>query len=245
MVRKMISTWGMIVILLASIVGTAAAQIGTETDTPPVATPTTLPAGPVVYSHPIVQILSAYFGRKGVSSDPLVTATPVVTVTVDPNATLTPEPTEVVVVPGPEEIAAQIAQYHADGMGFGVLVKLYAMAEESAEKCATELTPAAAAADGSVELPAACTVVTVEELVAAVHGGAGMGTLFKEYGKPALLGVGHVKKELKHLAQEEPETMGTPEPGTEMLLSDDKGKGNGSKQDKDKPNKDKSNKKDK
>jgi hypothetical protein len=39
--------------------------------------------------------------------------------------------------------------------------------------------------------------VTVDELVTAVKGGTGMGTLFKQYGKPALLGVGHVKKALK------------------------------------------------
>ena len=31
-----------------------------------------------------------------------------------------------------------------------------------------------------------------------------MGQLFKEYGKPAMLGVGHVKQELKKQATEEP-----------------------------------------
>lgn len=61
----------------------------------------------------------------------------------------------------------QIAAYHRDGLGFGVLVKLYAMA--------TTFGP------------------SVEELVAAFQSGVGMGELFQEYGRPALMGVGHVR----------------------------------------------------
>ena len=218
MTRKVIATWGMILLLLASIVGTAAAQTG---DTPEV-TPTTEPTVTTNFYHPVVQILSAYFGRKGVT-DLAATPTAVVTVDpnapVDPNATPTPEP---VTLPGPEEIAEQIAQYHEDGMGFGVLVKLYAMAEVSAEKCAVDPTAPTAAPDAPV-----CTVVTVEELVTAVEGGAGMGDLFKEYGKPALLGVGHVKKELKALEGQPTEPVvvdGTDEAPTAESLIDTDGK---------------------
>ncbi len=74
-----------------------------------------------------------------------------------------------------------IAAYHEDGMGFGVLVKLYQMAAESQEAC--------------LDAEEACGV-TVEELIAAFQSGQGMGQLFKEYGKPSMLGVGHVRKAL-------------------------------------------------
>lgn len=83
-----------------------------------------------------------------------------------------------VVQPGDE-----IASYHEEGMGFGVLVKLYAMAAESAEACAN-----------AGEEPCG---VTVGELVDAFQSGMGMGQLFKEYGKPSMLGVGHVRQQEK------------------------------------------------
>jgi hypothetical protein len=84
------------------------------------------------------------------------------------------------------EAGDRIAAYHEDGLGFGVLTKLFAMAQESQEACAgMEL------AEGEV-----CGV-TVEELVAAFQSGAGIGQLFKEHGKPSMVGVGHVRKDLK------------------------------------------------
>jgi DNA-binding FrmR family transcriptional regulator len=82
------------------------------------------------------------------------------------------------------QVSEQIAAYHEDGMGFGVLVKLYAIAQEHAEDCLT-----AAAEDGT-------TCPTVEELVALFQSGVGMGQIFKEYGKPDKLGVGHVRQEV-------------------------------------------------
>ncbi len=82
----------------------------------------------------------------------------------------------IVVQPGDE-----IAGYHDEGMGFGVLVKLYQMAAESQEACS--------------DAEEACGV-TVEELIEAFQSGQGMGQLFKEYGKPSMLGVGHVRKAL-------------------------------------------------
>ncbi len=69
------------------------------------------------------------------------------------------------------DVGGEIAAYHDDGMGFGVLVKLYAIA----------------GANG----------VSVEDLVGMFKDGVGMGHIFKEYGKPGLLGVGHVRKALK------------------------------------------------
>lgn len=91
-----------------------------------------------------------------------------------------------VIQPGDE-----IAAYHEDGMGFGVLVKLYAMAAESQEDC------------GDTEEMCG---VTVEELVQAFQSGTGMGELFKEYRKPYLLGVGHVRNG----GRERPDHVGLP-----------------------------------
>jgi hypothetical protein len=66
----------------------------------------------------------------------------------------------------------KIAEYHEEGIGFGVLVKLFAMAEANDD-------------------------ITVEELIEQFLNGTGIGELFQEYGKPSLLGVGHVRQELK------------------------------------------------
>lgn len=83
------------------------------------------------------------------------------------------------------EVGDEIAAYHEEGMGFGVLVKLYAMAAESQEACML--------AGGTEDV---CGV-TVDELVTLRQEGVGMGQLFKIYGKPSLLGIGHVKQELR------------------------------------------------
>jgi hypothetical protein len=83
----------------------------------------------------------------------------------------------------------EIEEYHDDGMGFGVLTKLYAMAAEAQEACAEE-------ADAEEDASDEPCGVSVDELVTAFQSGTGMGQLFKEYGKPAILGVGHVKHAL-------------------------------------------------
>jgi len=64
--------------------------------------------------------------------------------------------------------AEQIGAYHDEGMGLGVLVKLYAMADAYG--------------------------VPVDELITRFKNGEGLGQLFKDesLGKPDLLGVGHV-----------------------------------------------------
>ncbi len=89
------------------------------------------------------------------------------------------------------EAGDEIAALHDDGMGFGVIVKLYAMAQDSQEACASSTPPDPTSAV-SPDNGTACGV-TVDELVAAFQSGAGMGQLFKQYGKPSLLGVGHVR----------------------------------------------------
>ena len=64
------------------------------------------------------------------------------------------------------QVGEEIAAYHEEGIGFGVLVKLYAMA-------------------------AALPDVTVDDLVAAFQSGMGLGEMFHEYGRPSAMGVGH------------------------------------------------------
>jgi len=76
----------------------------------------------------------------------------------------------------------EIAAYHEDGLGFGVLVKLYAMAAESEEACVDAEEPCG---------------VTAEELVEAFQSGMSMGQLFKEYGRPSIVGIGHVRQSEK------------------------------------------------
>ena len=79
----------------------------------------------------------------------------------------------------------RIADLHEDGLGFGVIVKFFAMAAESQEACADEAP--------SGDEP--CSV-TVDELVEAFQSGMGMGQLFQEFGRPSMLGVGHGRKAL-------------------------------------------------
>lgn len=67
-----------------------------------------------------------------------------------------------------DEDEEDIEGYHDDGIGFGVLVKLYAMAAENDED--------------------------PEDLIEAYLDGTTLRELYDEYGKPALRGVGHVRR---------------------------------------------------
>jgi hypothetical protein len=85
-------------------------------------------------------------------------------------------------------VGDDIAAYHEDGIGFGVLVKVYAIAQAANEGCGEEV---AAPEEGEEET--ACGA-TVEEIMTLVEEGAGMGQLFQLYGRPDLLGVGHIRQ---------------------------------------------------
>jgi hypothetical protein len=235
MTRKTLVTFGMVVALLVSLFGTVAAQTGATATPTPEPTSGSDGTGSKFFTHPVVQILSAYFGRNlGDTTEPgTPTATPdpnEPTATPDPNNPTptadpnNPTPTPTATVDPQQQLADEIAAYHEQGIGFGVLVKLYAMAEASQEACPTGDTTT----DGSTnsEDPA-CTSVTVADLLTEFQSGKGMGQLFKEYGKPALLGVGHVKKALKGMKPTaEPTTIGTSEPTTEPPVSTMDQKGN-------------------
>jgi hypothetical protein len=118
-----------------------------------------------------------------------------------------------------DEVAEEVIVYHGGGaegeeggVGYGVLVKMYAMAAESQEACAASEEP--------------CTPVTVEELMAAYQSGTGMGELFKLYGKPAVLGVGHMKDKggpPEHAGPKDKDGSGPPEHAGPK--DKDKGKG--------------------
>jgi hypothetical protein len=218
MKHKTFATIGILAVLLVLVFSTAAAQTGTPTSATPTPTtgPTQMPSK--FLSHPIVQILSAYFGRETEDqADPTPTE-PVPTDGSTPVAT----PTEA--VPGQtsqQALAEEIAQYHEEGMGFGVLVKLYAMAEVSKQACAD--APVATDTTETV-----CTPVTVDEMVTEFKSGSGMGALFKEYGKPAMLGVGHVRKAMQAL-QNQQATPGVTQTQKDhsMKPKDNNGQGNG------------------
>lgn len=85
-------------------------------------------------------------------------------------------------------VGDDIAAYHEDGIGFGVLVKVYAIAQAATEACGEE---AVAPAEGEEET--ACGA-TVDEIMALIEEGTGMGQLFQLYGRPDLLGVGHIRQ---------------------------------------------------
>ena len=103
--------------------------------------------------------------------------------------------------------AVQIGAYHDDGMGLGVLVKLYAMADAFG--------------------------VPVDELIARFKDGEGLGQLFKDgdLGKPDLLGVGHVFDELGKNpghpdGKDNPSTQNKADKPNKPDKSDNPGKGN-------------------
>lgn len=94
---------------------------------------------------------------------------------------------------GVADAGDDIATYHdEEGIGFGVLVKVYAIAEESAAACAAEDEEAAEKGE-DVDPDEPCGA-TVEEMVTMLEEGVGLGKLFQLFGKPAMLGVGHVRQ---------------------------------------------------
>ncbi len=84
-----------------------------------------------------------------------------------------------------QDSGQEIAALHDEGLGFGVLVKFFSLAQKSAEGCTTTspTTPTCG--------------VTVQQLVDEFRSGVGIGLIFKEYGRPEFMGVGQARQSLK------------------------------------------------
>ncbi len=98
-----------------------------------------------------------------------------------------------------EDAGDKVGELHESGVGFGVIVKLFGIASESQEACneagETEGEPVAEGDEPASEEPCG---VTFDELAQMLEEGTPPGKLFKMFGKPALKGVGHVRKEMKN-----------------------------------------------
>lgn len=200
--RKGIIIMALFVILLVTMTGTAAAEGDDRLDVSklkPIAVPTEPPAVPTDEPgdnepvngnvHPIAALLAAYFGRT------------------------TPDDG------GQTDIAQQIASYHEDGIGFGVLVKLYSIVADAQDTCGTS--------------DQGCP--TIEKLVSRFQAGEGLGNLFKEFNQPSLLGVGQVRKALEEQQNlsTNPEVSTNPD-NPDKPGQDNNGKENGKGNDKEK-----------
>lgn len=212
MKRRTMTVVAILMILLLSVFGTVGAQV--TADDPEVPTDEETTDGSQFYTHPVVQLLSAYFDRELVDEeDP---ADPEDPDDMDGDEDPLEPPDEDTDGEGEDDdsdsglgpIGEEIAAYHEDGMGFGVLVKIYAMVEESQLACESQV-PEEGEDAGEGDPVEECVPLTADELVTAFKSGTGIGLLFKEYGKPALLGVGHVKQELKKLDMDDPVDDGT------------------------------------
>jgi hypothetical protein len=90
----------------------------------------------------------------------------------------------------------EIEQLHEEGLGFGVIVKLYSLAQKAQEKCLEQTTsqePSQSEMPNGVD-PCTIDVNYLVEQFMTNH--IGLGKLYKTtgLGKPNLLGVGHVRK---------------------------------------------------
>jgi len=112
--------------------------------------------------HPIVALLAAYMEYQQGTTEPDPTLPP-------PDPTIPPDPT----LPTTEPLSFEdeIAALHAEGVGFGVLVKLMTLSDK-----------------GDMELG---------DLVGEFKDGQGFKELYEKYGHPSAHGVGHVKQEMK------------------------------------------------
>jgi hypothetical protein len=178
---KVIALVGVLLLSLL-VAGVASAQDEPPEDPPPTDS----------YSHPIVQLLATYFGQtestnpdQGEGQDPEQDQDQDADQEGDTDPESDPQ----------AALEAEIAGYFEEGLGFGELVKVYAIAAESEEACAEE---------GGTQDPETPCGVTVEELVEMVEGGTGMGQLFQMYGRPSMLGVGHVRQQLNNGGQGAP-----------------------------------------
>ena len=165
--------------MLLTSMNVAFAQTVDTTPPPPSEDTGTLPTAeptPAYNINPIVKLLAQFFSFL---FTPVPTETAVPT---DPSSTDVPPtdeiPTEVTTTPVPLTPEEQVAAYHAEGLGFGVLVKFFSIASAAQAQC---------------QLDGTMCDVTVDSLIAQFQSGVGIGQIEKQYGKPEFLGIGHVK----------------------------------------------------
>ena len=175
---KWISLLIAVVMLMA-----AAAPVFADTGAEPVEEPVLVEETSGFLNHPIVKLLASFFSNL---FQPPASEEPAEGEGEEPpvgeesgegeegGEGTVEEPLPVVV---PEEVVAGL---HEDqDLGFGEITKLLQIVVEAQASCTLEGVN--------------CDV-TLEGLVAEYKAGVGMGELFKKYGKPGLLGVGHVRK---------------------------------------------------
>ena len=155
--KKHLLTLLLVFVLLLSTVGTALADDGVPPDTG-----TTGDTTDPDWVHPIVALLAAYMEYQQGTTEPDPTLPP-------PDPTIPPDPT----LPTTEPLSFEdeIAALHAEGVGFGVLVKLMTLSDK-----------------GDMELG---------DLVGEFKDGQGFKELYEKYGHPSAHGVGHIKQEMK------------------------------------------------
>jgi hypothetical protein len=150
-------------VLLFSTVGTAFADDDPEGDPLDPVTTTDDTTDPD-WVHPIVALLAAYMEYQQGTTEPEPTGDPLPEPTDPPDPTADPT-TE------PLTFEDEIAALHADGMGFGVLVKLLTLSDKGDASLAT--------------------------LADEFKAGHGFKQLYEDYGHPTAHGVGHIKQEMK------------------------------------------------
>jgi hypothetical protein len=177
---------GFSLLIAALMLVTLATPIFAQSETDPVVEPAPVVEASSFVDHPIVKLLAGFFAN--------LFAPPVVEVPVGedvPPTELEGEP-----VPGEEPVVSEeeplpeplpvvtpeeaVASLHEDeDLGFGEITKLLQITVEAQADCTLEGVN--------------CDV-TLDGLLAEYKDGAGMGELFKKYGKPELTGVGQVRK---------------------------------------------------
>lgn len=181
---------GMSLLVTALMLITIATPIFAQSDTDPSAEPTPIVAVSSFVDHPIVKLLASFFQSLFAPAAieepfdavvvPIIPADPLLVP--DPNELPAADEIEPALEPLPVVIPEEaIAALHTEqDLGFGEITKLLQIMEEAKVACAAEGIK--------------CDL-TIDSLVAEYKAGAGMGELFKTYGKPEFTGVGQVRKE--------------------------------------------------
>lgn len=87
----------------------------------------------------------------------------------------------------------EIGALHDDGYGFGTLVKVYAIADEAQQACADQPVEEGEVTEEVGDDEVDPCDVSVDLLLEELEG-KGMGQLFQVYGKPSIMGIGHVRQ---------------------------------------------------